>query len=63
MVNKNNTQETRKKDVAITVKSDDNNGRENAQKQWLVVSDEGGGGSEIQVRVRMNNYGEKEDDQ
>jgi len=32
MVNKNNTPETRKKDAAITVESDDNNDKENAKK-------------------------------
>jgi len=39
MMNENNTPETRKNDAAITVESDDENDRENAQKQWLVVSD------------------------
>lgn len=43
MVNENNTPETRQKDATITAKSDDDNDRENAQKQWLVVSDEVGG--------------------
>jgi len=42
MVNENNTPETKKNDVAITVESDDDNDRENAHKQWLVVSDEVG---------------------
>jgi hypothetical protein len=42
MVSENNTPETRKNDATITVESDDDSDRENAQKQWLVVSDEGG---------------------
>ena len=43
MVNEKNTPETRKNDATITVESDDNSDRENAHKQWSVVSDEGGG--------------------
>jgi len=41
-VNVNNTPETRQNDAAITVESDEDNDRENANKQLSVVSDEGG---------------------
>jgi hypothetical protein len=39
---KQHTRNQKENDAAITVESDDDNDRENAQKQWLVVSDEGG---------------------